>query len=382
MPHSYIPYARQCIDASDKEAVAAALDEDLITRGPPVQAFEEAFARMCGASYAVAFCNGTAALNAAYFAADLKPYDVVLSTPNSFIATVAAPIRMEARLQFVDIDPQTGSLDLDLLKSKLRTPMSRGRPFIVPVHFGGIAMDMAALQRLQSNPATVVIEDAAHAVGSSYPSGEKVGSCAYSDMTMFSFHPAKTLTTGEGGMVTTNNEHYYRNLLHFRDNGINRTPQPGYYEVQSITGNFHLTSFQGALGLSQLSRLDDFAKKRRQLIKMYRSYLAKHPEIKLFTDQFDSSTAFHLMVIQIDFESLGKTRIDVMNQLASDGIGTQVHYIPLYRHPVLTGDALENYPAMENYYAKALTLPLYYDLNKEDVTRICKAVMNRLGLKP
>lgn len=381
----FLPYAKQSIHPDDIAAVAAALNEDLITRGPPVKAFEEAIASYCGASYAVAFCNGTAALMAAYFAAELNPFDRVVSTPNTFIASVGIPVRMGIPVSFVDIDCKTGNMDLEGLKPFFQIPSSRGRPFVVPVHFAGIAMDMDALNHSLSHPDVVVIEDAAHAIGSSYPTGEKVGSCAYSDMTMFSFHPAKTVTTGEGGMVTTNNLDYYRRLLLYRDNGIVREKAglqiPGYYEVQAVTGNFHLTSFQGALGLSQLKRLEDFILKRRRLVKLYRSYLKGIPHLSLFTDEFDAQTAFHLMVVQIDFSKYRTKREAVMESLKRKGIGTQVHYIPLYRHPVLKHSSDEwegKFPETESYYAQALSLPLYFDLKEKEVERVCKALRDIL----
>jgi dTDP-4-amino-4,6-dideoxygalactose transaminase len=388
MPPSFLPYAKQSIHQDDITAVGVALNEELITRGPPVKAFEEAIASYCGASYAVAFSNGTAALMAAYFAADLNPFDRVLSTPNTFIASIGVPVRMGIPVSFVDIDCKTGNMDLEGIKSFFKIPSSRGRPFVVPVHFAGIAMDMDALNHSLSHPDVVVIEDAAHAIGSHYPTGEKVGSCAYSDMTIFSFHPAKTMTTGEGGITTTNNPDYYRRLMLYRDNGIVRESAglqiPGYYEVQEITGNFHLTSFQGALGLSQLRRLEDFILKRRRLVKLYRSYLKEMSHLRLFTDEFDEQTAFHLMVVQIDFSRYGTTREAVMESLKRKGIGTQVHYIPLYRHPVLkhsSEDWKEKYPVTEHYYSQALSLPLYFDLKEKDVERVCKSLREVLNTK-
>ncbi|MBA2368697.1 MAG: DegT/DnrJ/EryC1/StrS family aminotransferase [Candidatus Protochlamydia sp.] len=387
MPPSFLPYAKQSIHPNDIAAVATALNEELITRGPPVKAFEEAIAKYCGASYAVAFSNGTAALMAAYFAADLNPFDRVVSTPNTFIASVGIPVRLGTPISFVDIDCQTGNMNLERLKALIQIPSSRGRPFVIPVHFAGIALDMVALNHSLSHPDVIIIEDAAHAIGSYYPSGERVGCCAYSDMTIFSFHPAKTMTTGEGGMVTTNNPEYHRRLLLYRDNGIVREAGgvniPGYYEVQEITGNFHLTSFQGALGLSQLERLEDFIKKRRQLVKIYRSNLKNIPHLRLFTDEFDAQTAFHLMVVQIDFSKYETKREIVMESLKRNGIGTQVHYIPLYRHPVLKHslDWEEKYPETEHYYSKALSLPLYFDLTENDVERVCKVLESILKNK-
>ena len=235
----FLPYAKQSIQNEDIEAVTQALKEEWITRGPLVKLFEESVAAYCNVPYAVAFNSGTAALMAAYFAAKLTPFDRVISTPNTFIATVGLPVQMGMRPRWVDLDRSTGNLDVLQLKKEMNFRSSRGRLFIVPVHFSGLAIDMLALSREVVDPDAVIIEDASHALGSYYPTGEKVGSCAFSQMTIFSFHPAKTLTTGEGGMVTTKDPELYHHLQLFRNNGIeNAGPYltksiaaPGYYEV-------------------------------------------------------------------------------------------------------------------------------------------------------
>lgn len=389
MPAPFLPYAKQTIEEEDLKAVKSALKEDLITRGAKVKEFEEAIASYAQVPYAVAFNSGTSALMASYFAAGLTPFDRVITTPNSFIATVGAPVEMGIHPHWVDIDRTTGNLSLEGLASALNYRATRGRPLIVPVHFGGRAVDMAKLDRLINHPEAIVIEDAAHALGSSYPTGEKVGSCAYSQMTVFSFHPAKAITTGEGGMVTTRDPELYHRLLLFRDNGIerespylNRPEAPGYYEVQAITGNFHLTGFQAALGLSQLKRLDRFAKKRGELVALYRHLLQDTPHLTFLSEAQAEQTAYHLFVVQVDFQACRITREKVMEILKEKGIGTQVHYIPLYYHPVLKCDLQKEQaqcPEMQLYYSQALTLPLYYELTKEDVERVCKELKTLLN---
>lgn len=384
----FLPYAKQSIQEEDRQAVAAALNEEFITRGPLVRLFEETVAGYCGAPYAVAFSSGSAALAAAYFAARLCPSDRVISTPNTYIATVEAAIPLGIRPSFVDIDRSTGNIDLAKLTPLLKIQSTRGRPFIVPVHFAGVAVNMAELDSLICHPDAVVIEDAAHALGSSYPTGEKVGSCAYSQMTIFSFHPAKTITTGEGGMVTTRDPELYHRLQLFRGNGIERSdpylshPEAlGYYEVHASTGNFNFTSFQAALGLSQLKRLEAFAAKRRRLVQRYRQYLSDQANITLLTDQQLEKTAPHLFVVQIDFNACKISRQSVMHKLKEKGIGSQIHYIPLYDHPVLKCDIWSEkgkYPEMEIYYQQALSLPLYFDLLDEDVDRICRELLSIL----
>lgn len=385
MTQSFFPYAKQSIQEEDIRAVSDALKEEWITRGPLVQEFEHAMAQYCQVPYAVAFNSGTAALMAAYFAARLTPFDRVISTPNTFIATLGAAVQLGIQPLFIDIDRSSGNLDLAQMGEHLKLNATRGRPFIVPIHFSGIPVDMAKLTRQISYPDSIIIEDAAHALGSYYPSGEKVGSCAFSHMTIFSFHPAKILTTGEGGMVTTHDPELYHRLQLFRNNGIERiTPYLtkrealGYYEVHAITGNFNFTSFQAALGLSQLKRLDDFIAKRRRLINLYRKHLAQIPYITLFTHAHDAYSAFHLFVVQIDFEACQTTREKVMQALNEKGIGTQVHYIPLYHHPVFHRDVSREklkYPNMELYYQQALSLPLYADLTEVNVDWICKELL-------
>lgn len=387
----FLQYAKQSINEEDIQAVAEAMKGKTITRGSHVAAFEKALSEYCKCQYAVAFNSGTAALMAAYFAARVTIFDRVISTPNSFIATVGYPLQLGNYPHFIDIDRTTGNMDLNAIEEELAFRSTRGKLVIVPVHFAGIAVDMCALYRLiRLHPEAVVIEDAAHALGSYYPTGEKVGSCSWSQMTIFSFHPAKTLTTGEGGMVMTNDPELCHRLQLYRNNGIEKEPPyikkvraPGHYEVHAVTGNFNVTDLQAALGLSQLRRVDEFIKKRRHLMQLYRERLQGLSSLRLFTDQYDAHTAFHLCVVQIDFDQLGLSREEVMRKLEEKGIGTQVHYIPLYRHPILTQlkEGQEAfYPEMERYYAQALSLPLYYDLREKDIDRICKALKEVLSI--
>lgn len=379
---SFLPYARQSISEEEIAAVAAVLRQDWITRGPEVVAFEEKVAHYCGAKYAVAFSSGTAALYAAYFAAQFGPETLFFTTPNTFIATAAGPYFHGVMPRFVDLDRDTGNLDLTVLQHYLDALPKEVPLCVTPVHFSGIAVDMARLQKMLKGRQALVIEDAAHAIGSRYPTGERVGSCVYSDMAIFSFHPAKTITTGEGGMVTVNDPLLYRRLKLCRDNGIERaslgseTPL-GYYEVEAITGNFHLTSIQAALGLGQMERIERFAARRRALVHQYRTELADQPGIRLFTDRFDAQTAFHLFVVQIDFNYCGSSRTVFMQRLRQEAIGAQVHYIPLYHHPVFSGLREEQTrlcPETEKYYSSALSLPLYFDLKEEEVSRVTKTL--------
>lgn len=392
--NEFLPYAHQSIDSEDIAYVAESLKKENITRGPLVDEFERKMADYCGANYAVAFNSGTAALMAAYSVIDTGPADRVLTTPNTFVSTIGSAIQQQAVPIFIDIDRTTGNLNLKQLEINLNRSSSRGRTIVTPVHFSGIAVDMQLLDSLVLDPNTCIIEDAAHAIGSRYPSGEQVGSCAYSSMTIFSFHPAKTMTTGEGGMVTTNDEDLFHALKLYRNNGIERESAymrqeaaTWYYEVQRLTGNYNFTEMQAALGLSQLNRLDAFVEKRRTLMRLYRQLLKDVEGIRLFTDAFDEHTAFHLCVCQIDFARFKTNRVDVMQKLKEKGVGTQYHYIPVYRHPFFqdhAGDISSYFPEMEAYYEQALSLPLYYDLNETDVERVVatlKSILNTKGCR-
>lgn len=373
----FLPYGKPSLSPEDRTAVATALENDTLTRGACVERFETEIASLLDVQFAVSFNSGSTALAAAYWAAEISPYDRVLTTPNSFVATCGPAIQNGAQCRFVDIDRSSGNLQFSLVEENLQFQSSRGRLFVVPVHFAGIAFDMRELQNKMRLNNAVVIEDAAHALGSLYPSGEKVGSCAYSDMTILSFHPVKTITTGEGGMVTTNDPALFHRLKLYRNNGIEKDlpekPGPWYYEVRGLTGNFHLTEMQAALGLSQLKRLTQFVEKRRMLVRRYREKLASVPFIRLFDSAYDERSAYHLFVAQIDFSALGSSRTQFMQALNERGIGSQVHYIPLYRHPALKesmGDLSEYFPEMEGYYAEALSLPLYVDLTEEEQDRV------------
>lgn len=388
MSDEFIPYARQSINASDLQGVNEALNSPMITRGPNVEKFEQAIASYCGATYGVAFNSGSTALLAACHAAKVNSFDRLISTPNTFVATIGSAVQYGATPKFMDIDPLTGNINLKQIEYTLEQPYSRGRPIIIPVHFSGIPVDVEAIDNSLKDPDAIIIEDAAHAIGSCYKDGKRVGSCAHSQMTMFSFHPAKTITTCEGGMVTTNDEQLYRNLMRYRNNGIERDPRylenkpaPWYYEVKELTNNTNFTEFQGALGLSQLARIDEFAAKRRQLVTLYRKLLKGIPHITLFTDEYDSRTVFHLFVVQIDFTAFSTTREEVMEALKRQGIGTQVHYIPVYSHPYfrkMCGDISSYFPEMESYYAKALSLPLYYDLTFSQVEKVVEILLSIL----
>lgn len=386
---TFLPYAHQHISPEDIDAVSRALTQPLITRGPLVETFENRVAEYCGAKYAVAFNSASTALLAAYFAADIGSPDRIITTSNSFISSIGSGVQYSATPVFLDIDRATGNMDLAQLEHNINQPSVRGKTVIVPVHFTGIPVDMEALDNLIADPRTLVIEDAAHAIGSRYKDGQRVGCCAWSQMTVFSFHPAKTITTGEGGMVTTNDEELHHRLQIFRNNGIVRDPYflrqnegPWHYEVVALTSNYNFTEMQAALGLSQLNRIDEFIAKRQDLMRAYKHKLASFEHLSLLTASDDLFVAPHLCVALIDFAAYRTDRSAVMFGLRDRGIGTQLHYIPLYRHPVFAdrmGDVSEYFPQMESYYSQALTLPLFYDMTEDDVETVVRGLKNALG---
>lgn len=387
----FIPYACQSISEDDIQAVSNALRSPFITRGPAVEAFEADVAAYCGVSHAVLYSNGSAALAGACFAAGAQPGDEIVTSANTFIASLACGTRFGATPRMVDIDTATGNLNLDALEQLAEQPLSRGKRIIVPVHFAGVPVDMQRISSMRLGINDVVIEDAAHALGSRYRDGNPVGSCCYSDMTVFSFHPAKTITSGEGGMVMTNSDDLAHRLRLFRNNGIERDPafmqQPATawgYEVQMLGCNYNVTEMQAALGHSQFQRLDAFSARRRQLLSLYQQLLADLPGVWLQAREPDERVAYHLCVATIDFDGLGVSRQELMEQLRAAGVGTQVHYIPLYRHPAvqaLVGDVAEQFPEMEKYYSRALTLPLYPDMRDQDVHRVCAQLKNCLAVR-
>lgn len=355
-----IPYAKQFLDKNDIQAVVSALESDQITRGKTVEALEEKLASLCGAAYAVAFSSGTAALEAASFAAKTSVFDRVITTPNTFVGSVAGFIKQGAELQLIDVTKPTANMDVELLVTVINQPRTRGKEIILAVHFAGVALDMEKIYSSIKLPDTVVIEDAAHALGSFYPCGKKVGSCTYSDMTVFSFHPAKQITSGEGGAVLTNDPALYQRLKLFRNNGIVPSADGMSYDVAALTGNYNFTEFQAALALSQLQKLDAFIEKRRSLVRHYRSLL--QGRISCIPEEYDERTSYHLFVVQLE------KRDEVRQKLKEQGILTQVHYPPLYQLSALKVKG--EYPEMDSYFAKALSLPLYYGMSESDVERI------------
>ena len=366
-----ISYGKQSINQDDIDAVVDVLKSDFLTQGPKVVEFENDLSNYCEATYVKVVNNGTAALHLAYLAIGLERGDIVWTTPNTFVATANAALYCGATVDFVDIDPRTYNLSIDHLKGKLIQAKKDNKlpKLVVPVHFAGQSCEMKAIWELSKEYGFKVIEDACHALGGEYLN-KKVGSCEYSDMAVFSFHPVKMITTGEGGAITTNNDQLNEKIELLRSHGItkdvtkfdNQSDGDWYYEQQALGFNYRLTDIQAALGISQLKRLDSFVERRREIVKQYFDKLDnsvlpyQHP---------DTNSSWHLFVIQTE------DRKATYEQLKTQGIMTQVHYIPVTSQPFYNRKKLKN---SDDFYRHCLSLPIYADLTNEEQLRVVSSL--------
>lgn len=384
-----IPYGRQLIDEDDIAAVVATLRSDWLTQGPAIERFERKVADYCGVKYAVAVANGTAALHIAAAALDLKPGDRLWTSPNTFVASANCARYCGADVDFVDIDPRTYNMSVARLEEKLTAAAKSGRlpKAIVPVHFSGQSCEMEAIAALAKRLGIIVLEDAAHAIGASYR-GQPVGSCAHSDLAIFSFHPVKIVTTAEGGMVVTNRTDLHERLLLFRSHGITRDPKlmegeshgPWYYQQTELGWNYRLTDLQAALGESQMNKLDAFVARRRALARRYDELLADLP-LTLPWQHPDTVNAWHLYVIRLRLDRLKKTRRQVVEELRAAGIGVQIHYIPVHTQPYYRrlGFKAGDFPEAERYYAETISLPMFAGLTDGEQERVVEALKRILS---
>jgi UDP-4-amino-4,6-dideoxy-N-acetyl-beta-L-altrosamine transaminase len=377
---TFLPYGRQSIDDDDIAAVAEALRSDYLTTGPRVEAFEEAFAAKVGAAHAVACSNGTAALHMAAIALEIGPGDVCIAPSITFLATANCARFQGADVVFCDVDPATGLMTADTLSEALDRVGKRMVAAVLPVHLAGRMVDMPAIRTVAEEAGAAVIEDACHALGSSAAFGQ-AGDCHHSAMACFSFHPVKTIATGEGGMVTTNDATTAGRLRLARSHGMVREgmTEPWAYEQQLLGYNYRLPDVLCALGLSQLAKLDRFVARRRWLAARYDELLAPLAPV-VRTIPSAGKPTLHLYVALIDFEAAGISRAQVMERLAAKGIGTQVHYIPVDSQPyyrnLYGGQTL---PGAAAWYARCLSLPLYPGMADEDPERVVDALAQVLG---
>lgn len=384
-----ISYGRHFIDEEDIASVVQVMRHGWLTQGPKVPEFEAAVAARVGVRHAVAVSNGTAALHIACAAVGISPGDTVITSPNTFVASANCAAYLGATPALADIDPET--LNIDPAELAHRCAGNRSVRAIIPVHFAGLPCDMPAIQAVAKEHGACVIEDAAHALGATYEDGSPVGNCRYSDMTTFSFHPVKMITTGEGGMITTNKDELYRKLLRLRSHGINKLDDPlqgkdhaftgleinaWYYEMQALGFNYRLTDLQAALGISQLRKLDLFLERRRELANRYDSAWENHPVVRPAQSDTGNRSALHLYVVRVNFDRIGVTRQVFMRRLREKGIVAQVHYIPVHFHPYYApnGNRRGEFPHAENYYEEALSLPLYYDLSDDEQCLVIESI--------
>ncbi len=376
----FLPYGTQMIDEADIKSVMEVLRSPYLTQGPVVEKFERAIAERVGAKYCVAFCNATSGLHCAVRALGFGEGDEGITSPNTFVASANCMAYCGMTPVFADIDPRTYNVTAESISDRL-TVRTR---LLVPVHFAGQPCDMEAIGALAKSRGLRVIEDAAHAIGSLYADGSPVGNCRHSDMTVFSFHPVKTITCAEGGAVTTNDTELCRRLRLFRTHGITKAPAqltrtspgPWYYEMQELGFNYRMTELQAALGFSQLSKLDAFKSRRRDIVNRYNDAFADARFIRTPYEAPGVSSCFHLYVPRFDFKAMGLTRAEFGRRLHTHEVGWQVLYIPVYTQPWYErtyGVRRGLCPEAEAYYDEALALPLCPKLTDDDVARVIDA---------
>ena len=385
-----IPYGKHYIDENDIQAVVDVLRSDYLTQGPIVEKFERAVAQYVGVKYAVAVSSGTAALHLANLAADVGPGFSAVTSPITFVASANSILYAGGKVLFADIENDTVNMSPESLEDIFET--NKNIKAVIPVHFAGLPCDMELIAETARSHNLKVIEDAAHALGGKYSNGMRVGSCAYSDLTVFSFHPVKSITSGEGGMVTTNSEDLYRKLLRLRSHGITklddsfqnpilaRTSQsknPWYYEMQELGYNYRLTDFQCVLGISQMRRIEKFMARRQALRNQYLQAFSKHPLITPGQALQFGQSANHIFPVRIRFSEIQKSRTEIMSKLIEQGIVTQVHYIPIPLHPFYQkrGYGVADLPEAMSYYEEALTLPLYPSLGFREQERVIENLL-------
>jgi UDP-4-amino-4,6-dideoxy-N-acetyl-beta-L-altrosamine transaminase len=371
-----IPYGKQSINEDDKKSVLEVLDSNWLTTGPKVAEFEEKFAKYVGAKYAVAVSSGTAGLHLACLAGGLEEGDELITSPMTFAASANCALYCGAKPIFVDIDEKTGLIDENLIEKKITDKTK----IIIPVHYAGQSCQMEKIKEIADKNNLIIIEDACHALGATFKK-EKVGNCSFSDMSVFSFHPVKHITTGEGGMITTNSKKLYEKLLSLRSHGmvreeeklINKNDGPWYHEMQELGFNYRITDFQCALGISQLFRIDEFAVRRQEIAEKYLEEFSEIEEIECLDLVENNTNAYHLFVIRTKNK---ETRGKLFEYLKEQEIFCQVHYIPVYQHPYYEKLGYEKgiCPQAESFYEKIISIPIYPELKDEEQEKVIKEI--------
>lgn len=372
----FIPYSIQWIDRDEMDAVNKVLRSDWISQGPKIGEFEKKISSYCGARYAVALSSGTAALHIACLAAGIKPGDEVITSPMTFVASANCILYCGGKPIFADIEKDTANIDPEEIKNKI----TRRTKAIIPVHFAGHPCDLKEIHNIARKHKLIVIEDAAHALGAEYKAS-KIGSCVYSDMTIFSFHPTKSITTGEGGAVTTDDKNLYKTLLSLRNHGIYKTKslqkQKGlwFYEMRHLGYNYKITDFQCALGSSQLKKLDKFIQRRRIIAKIYSRAFKDNDFFDLPIEKEGVKSSWHLYPIRLKNKYKGGRR-KIFEKLRKKRLGIQVHYIPLYKHPYYQqlGYKKEIFLGSEDFYQRAISLPMYPAIKDREVRYVIRTL--------
>ena len=385
-----IPYGRQDITQADIDAVVGVLQSDFLTQGPQVPLFEKSVAEYCGARYALAVNSATSALHIACLALDLGPGDWLWTTPITFVASANCGLYCGAQVDFVDIDPRTYNLCPQALERKLIAAQAAGRlpKVVVTVHLCGQPCDMATIHALGQRYGFKIIEDASHAIGGKYK-GEFIGNGHYSDITVFSFHPVKIITTAEGGMALTNDPELANKMALLRSHGITRDAAqmthapdgPWYYQQIDLGFNYRMTELQAALGVSQMARLDDYVARRHALAARYDTLLAELPLTRPWQHP-DSYSGLHLYVIRLQLERIGKTHRQVFDSLREQGVGVNLHYIPVHTQPYYQqmGFKAVDFPEAERYYAEAISLPMFQTMSEAQQDQVIAALSGTLKL--
>lgn len=382
----HIPYGRQDINQADIDAVVAVLQSDFLTQGPMVPRFEQAVASYCGTAHTLAVNSATSALHIACLALDLGPGDWLWTSPVTFVASANCALYCGAKVDFVDIDPRTYNLCPQALERKLEQAEREGKlpKVVVPVHLCGQPCDMQAIHALAQRYGFKIIEDASHAIGGRYK-GNPIGNCEYSDITVFSFHPVKIITTAEGGMALTNSAELARKMALFRSHGITRDPAqmtheadgPWYYQQIELGYNYRMTELQAALGVSQMERLDAYVTRRHQLARRYDELLASLPVTTPWQHP-DSYSGLHLYPIRLQLNQTPKSHRQVFEALREQGIGVNLHYIPVHTQPYYQRMGFQpgDFPQAQAYYSEAISLPMYQTMSDGQQERVIDALKN------